>query len=66
MSEGKGNEVIGSVLISLAEYTQIHFADEEKYFDDFGYLKAGTHRLEHRIFVKTAEEYIKHPFRHTL
>ena len=28
-----------------------HFATEEKYFDEFGYLKATQHKKEHNDFV---------------
>jgi hemerythrin len=56
MHQGKGREVIGSVLSGLAEYTVYHFEAEEKEFDKFGYAAAQAHKAEHADFVRRVEE----------
>ena len=56
MHQGKGREVIGSVLSGLAEYTVYHFTAEEKEFDELGYANAQAHKAEHADFVRRVEE----------
>jgi hemerythrin len=51
MKAGKGKEVISEVLDGLVEYTQVHFATEEKYFDEFHYEHTLAHKLAHKKFV---------------
>ena len=51
MKERKANEALGGILESLVNYAMEHFRTEEKYFDQFGYLKAGQHKREHKDFV---------------
>jgi hemerythrin len=41
-----------ALLDSLVEYTQYHFATEEKYFKKFSYPDARAHIEEHRKFVE--------------
>ena len=51
MKERKTHEVLGGIIESLINYTEEHFRTEEKYFDEFGYLKATQHKKEHKDFV---------------
>ena len=51
MKERKANEVLGKIIEELVAYAVEHFRTEEKYFDEFGYLKATLHRKEHKDFV---------------
>jgi hemerythrin len=41
-----------ALLDSLVEYTQYHFATEEKYFSKFSYPDARAHIEEHRTFTE--------------
>ena len=51
MKQRKANEVLGGIIESLVNYAVEHFRTEEKYFDEFGYLKATQHKKEHKDFV---------------
>jgi len=43
-------EIVFNIFGELAEYADIHFATEERYFDEFKYEEAEQHKKEHRIF----------------
>ena len=43
----------------LFEYINIHFATEEKYFDEFHYPDAKTHKAAHEFFTKSVTEMSK-------
>jgi hemerythrin-like metal-binding protein len=47
MRQGKGNEAIGSILDSLVEYTRTHFAHEERFMKETGYVAYKEHKQEH-------------------
>jgi hemerythrin len=51
MRVGKGKDVLGKIINELVNYAAVHFATEEKYFDQFGYQEATPHKSEHKIFV---------------
>lgn len=51
MSSGKGREVLGKILDSLAEYTKMHFQAEEKLMIAKGYKGYDEHKKEHDRFV---------------
>lgn len=57
MTEGKGKAVIGKMISELANYAQIHFQTEEKYFDKFDYPHTDEHKKEHEKFVKKVSEF---------
>lgn len=57
MVSGKSKEAMSGVLDALTSYTVSHFANEEKYFDQFGYLSAATHKFEHKQFVDKVSEF---------
>ena len=52
MKQRKANDALADVLNELVDYTVQHFKLEEKYFDEFNYLKAGPHKREHKNFVE--------------
>ena len=55
--EGQSQEVIGSVLNVLVEYTINHFAREERLMEIGGYPHLEEHRKEHRRLTNTVREY---------
>ncbi len=57
MRQGKGKDILQRILTGLAEYTAIHFATEERYFEQFGYPGAAAHKKEHREFVSKVEDF---------
>ena len=51
MKTGKGKDVLGKIILDLANYTVNHFSAEEHYFDKFGYPATVDHKLEHKKFI---------------
>lgn len=51
MKQGKGKDVMGSILDELANYTVHHFAYEEKLFVEKNYPLTKQHKLEHDKLV---------------
>lgn len=58
MKEQKGNEIIRDILKKLVAYTQTHFANEEKYFEEFSYPDAAAHIEEHKKFISEIKQFI--------
>jgi hemerythrin len=56
MKAGKGNAVIGSVLLDLIKYTQFHFATEEKYFQKYAYPEYFLHKKQHDDLTRKTNE----------
>ena len=52
MKQGRGKDRLGKTVDGLIGYAGTHFATEERYFDQFGYLPASAHKGEHRAFVE--------------
>ncbi len=52
MIMGKGKDVLSKVFNELVEYTLIHFATEEKYFDEYVYPEADLHKQQHKNLVE--------------
>jgi hemerythrin len=52
MAGGKGNLVVGPILDGLIEYTQTHFADEERLLAQHAYPGLAVQRAEHRKLVE--------------
>ena len=44
-------KILGAVLDQLVDYARFHFAREEEFFLQTGYLSATTHRIEHASFI---------------
>jgi hemerythrin len=57
MALGKGKEVLSQIINELVGYTTSHFALEEKYFDQYKYPEAVSHKKEHADFVKKVGEF---------
>jgi hemerythrin len=51
MSKGKGKEVVGKTINGLLNYTRVHFAEEERLFDQFNYPDANSQKNMHKKFV---------------
>lgn len=48
IGSNKGSEELARLFGKLSEYADLHFATEEKYFDEFGYDGAEEHKAEHQ------------------
>jgi hemerythrin len=57
MRMGKGKDVLGEIIKGLVGYAVTHFQTEEKYFDQFGYPEAGSHKGEHSAFTQKVAEF---------
>jgi len=57
MGAGKSKEILGKIIKGLSNYAKIHFATEEKYFDQFGYPDADSHKDEHANFAQKVAEF---------
>jgi hemerythrin len=58
-SGGFGKEEIGSTLLFLDEYVQVHFRDEEKLQIAHAFPEYTAHHEQHRIFIKKLEAFKK-------
>jgi hemerythrin len=54
MSEGRGQDALSGILGELIEYTDYHFAAEERAFDEHGYPDADAHREAHAKLLEKA------------
>ena len=41
---------VDEIIASLVEYKKVHFATEEKYFDEFNYSGKNEHKEKHKMF----------------
>ena len=57
MEEGKGRNVMASILNSMINYVSLHFTAEEKYMTSFNYPDYRKHKERHKKFVKKALEF---------
>jgi len=57
MKSGKGKEVMSKILGELVDYTNYHFGNEEKLFDQYGYSESRTHKRQHSDLVKQVVNY---------
>jgi len=57
MRQGKGKDILGKIVNGLISYAGTHFKTEEKYFDQFGYPEANSHKKEHSDFVAKVSEF---------
>jgi len=57
MSQGKGKDILKSLLTRLVAYTQVHFAAEEKYMKQWNYPGYVYHKGEHEAFVKKVADF---------
>jgi hemerythrin-like metal-binding protein len=56
MMDGRGFDIIDDILNKLIEYTDCHFATEEKYFDQFQFAESEKHKEEHRYYLEQVNE----------
>ena len=56
MKAGKGNEILGKVLVDLITYTKTHFAAEENLMQIRNYPHFAAHKAEHDKLTKKAVE----------
>jgi hemerythrin len=56
MKVGKGREVLGDILQSLAQYTITHFGDEEQLMKLHNYPEYEEHKKEHNNLVLQVKE----------
>ena len=57
MSDGHGKDACGAVLDELIDYTQTHFANEERLMATHGYGDSVAHRAEHAKLIKDVQEF---------
>jgi hemerythrin len=57
MAEGKGRQELRTILDSLIQYTNFHFASEEKEMLKFRYPGYIKHRAEHTLLKTQVTEY---------
>ena len=57
MKRGDGKLAVGEVVNGLIKYSDSHFATEERYFDQFGYPEAASHKQEHTLFSQKVLEF---------
>jgi len=58
-SNGCGKKEIGSLLLFLDEYVQVHFRDEEKLQIAHSFPEYPAHREEHKLFMQKLDEFKK-------
>ncbi len=59
MSARKSNEVLGTVITKLLNYTRKHFSIEEAYMQKFNYTGYPTQKREHEFFIGKIQEFQK-------
>lgn len=57
MMQGKGKEVLGSILDGLVSYTKVHFQSEEKVMTRFAYADLYNHKEEHKKLTDQVIEF---------
>lgn len=57
MQDGRGKDVLGHTIAGLLDYTVVHFATEERYFDAYEYGDSGAHKLQHQGFVEQVGDF---------
>jgi hemerythrin-like metal-binding protein len=58
MRSKKGKDVLGHVLDELSEYTNYHFAFEERAFEKYGYPQADAHVTHHKELIRQLQELV--------
>jgi hemerythrin len=57
MKERKAKDVLGKIIEGLKDYAIEHFSTEEKYFDQFGYRNAFSHKRDHQGFIDKVNDF---------
>jgi hemerythrin len=58
IKKGEAKE-LDRILKDLSDYAEMHFATEERYFDQFNYENAEEHKKEHRKLAADVEKFLK-------
>lgn len=58
-TEGRGNEVVHSVLEALASYTVEHFAFEERLFSEHGFPQLAGHQQAHEKLIARVSSFLE-------
>jgi hemerythrin len=59
MSQGKGVEVLRTILMDMVAYTKEHFTTEEDAMKKYSYPDYDVHKMEHTKFVSKAKELVQ-------
>ncbi len=59
MRQGKGKEIVSTIVSGLISYTRTHFGTEERLFQQHGYPEAEEHKKEHADFAAKAVQFQK-------
>jgi len=51
LRKSKGPDFVAGLVHDLIDYAETHFKTEEKYFEQFGYPHAHSHKVEHATFL---------------
>src|SRR5512133_213076 len=57
MREGRGRQVLSSLLNELVSYTRTHFSDEEELMAAHRYPEFDRHRLEHGMLLQKVDQF---------
>lgn len=58
MSQGKSQQIIGTILSKLVNYTKTHFAEEERQLQRINYPDIGRQKREHELFIAKLHEFV--------
>jgi hemerythrin-like metal-binding protein len=59
MKQGKGKQVLQSVLTDLVSYTRVHFAAEEKFMQGHNYPALSEHKIQHQRLIEKVSGFCK-------
>ena len=51
MKNGNSKNILEKTIDELCEYTKVHFKEEEKIFEKYGYIDTVEHKESHQIFI---------------
>ncbi len=57
MSAGRGKDVVGRILRRVVEYTEHHFAAEERLMRQYNYPELAAHREQHQDFARRVQKF---------
>ena len=57
MQSQKANDVIGTIITKLVNYTKTHFTTEERYMTQYAYPDLAAQKKEHEIFTKKVMDF---------
>lgn len=57
MQTQKANDIIGTIITKLVNYTKTHFTTEEKYMTQYAYPDLASQKREHEAFTKKVMDF---------